>query len=55
MTSPPWDRWAIGGALTAGLIALYFVAWRPVRALLTEHVADPLLTSIETERRTGLI
>ena len=55
MTSPPWDRWAIGSALAAGLIALYFVAWRPVRALLTEHVAFSLLTSIETERRTGLI
>ena len=50
MTSSPWDRWAIGSALAAGLIALYFVAWRPVRALPTEHVADPLLTSIETER-----
>lgn len=23
MTSPPWDRWAIGSALAAGLIALY--------------------------------
>ena len=50
MTSPPWDRWAIGSALAAGLIAPYFVAWRPVRALLTEHVAFSLLTSIETER-----
>ena len=50
MISRSWSRWAVGVVLGAGLLILYFSAWRPARALLTQHVARPLLTSIATER-----
>ena len=50
MISRSWSRWAVGAVLGAGLLLLYFSAWRPARALLTQHVVHPLFTSIETER-----
>lgn len=50
MSSVSWTRWAVGAVLAAGLVAVYFTAWRPARALLTQHVAHPALTSIETAR-----
>lgn len=50
MTSRLLTRWTAAGLLAVGLVALYFVAWRPARALFTQHVARPLLCSIETER-----
>jgi len=50
MSSPSWTRWGTGGLLAVALIALYFTAWRPARALLTQHVAYPVFTSIDTER-----
>ena len=34
----------------AALIAFYVAAWRPGRALFTQHVAHPAFASIETER-----
>ncbi len=45
-----WSRWIAGGALAAGLVVLYFFAWRPGRAALTEHVAHPVLASVGTDR-----
>lgn len=45
-----WRRWATAGALGLGLVVFYFTTWRPARALFTQHVAHPLLTSLETER-----
>ena len=45
-----WNRWGAGVLLAVGLIVVYFTAWRPVRALLTQHVAYPAFTSIDTER-----
>lgn len=50
MRSRSWSTWLAAGGLAAGLLAIYFTAWRPARALYTEHVAYPLLSSIETER-----
>lgn len=47
-----WSRWAAACGLAAGLVVLYFTAWRPTRALFMQHVTYPLLTSIETERGT---
>jgi len=45
-----WTRWAAAVGLAVTLLVLYFAAWRPARALYTQHVVHPLLTSIETER-----
>lgn len=50
MLARSWWRWAAAGGLAAGLIVLYSTAWRPARALLTQHVARPLLASVDTER-----
>jgi len=50
MRSLSWNRWGTGGLLALGLIVVYVTAWRPARALLTQHVAYPALTSIDTER-----
>ena len=50
MNSWSWTRWGARGLLAVALIALYFTAWRPARALLTQHVAHPVFTSIDTER-----
>ncbi|MCS3714680.1 hypothetical protein GGP64_002522 [Salinibacter ruber] len=52
MMSRSWSRWAAACAFAAGLVVLYFTAWRPARALYMQHVTHPLLTSIETERGT---
>jgi hypothetical protein len=50
MRSLSWNRWGAGVLLAVSLIVVYFTAWRPARALFTQHVAYPALTSIDTER-----
>jgi len=50
MTCHSLWRWAAAVSLAVGLVVFYFTAWRPARALLTQHIAHPLLTSIETDR-----
>jgi hypothetical protein len=50
MSSLSWRRWGASGLLAIGLIVAYVTAWRPARAVLMQHVAHPVLTSIDTER-----
>lgn len=50
MNTPTWSRWGARGTVIVLLVVAYATIWRPARAVLTRHLAYPVLTSVDTER-----